>query len=127
MEMINGYWGVSLRPSDRYLTAVKMYMGLMQFTRMAMCLRNAGTFYQRIIEKHLRSFLWQVAVAYQDDVSIATDGERENIESLRKIFELPWKKNLRMKLSKCNFGVSTMEELGFEIWYEHIFAKTPHR
>ena len=42
-------------------------------------------------------------MAYQDDVSVATMGERVHVEALRKIFELLWKKNLRMKLSKCNF------------------------
>ena len=53
MDMRDGYWGVALKPSDRYLTAVKTLMRLMQFTRMAMGLRNEGSFYQRAIEKTL--------------------------------------------------------------------------
>ena len=40
MDMRDGYWGVSLRPADRYLTAVKTSMGLMQFKRMAMGLKT---------------------------------------------------------------------------------------
>ena len=85
MYMRDGYWGVALRPSDRYLTAVKTSMGLLQFTRMAMGLRNEGPFYQRVIEKTLRKYSWLLAVAYQDDVSVATMGEREHVEALRNI------------------------------------------
>ena len=84
MDTRDGYWGVALRPSYRYLSAVKTSMGLMQFTRMAMGLKNTGPFYQRIIEKTLRKYLWQCAVAYQDDVSVATCKEREHVEALRK-------------------------------------------
>lgn len=76
-------------------------MGLMQLTRMAIGLINAGRFYQRIIEKTLRKYLWLIAVAYKDDVSVATNEERKHIEALMKIFELLWAKNLSMKYSNC--------------------------
>ena len=61
-------------------------MGRMQFTRIAMGLRNPGIFYQRVIEKTLRKYLWLIAAVYQDDVSVATMEEREHVEAIRKYF-----------------------------------------
>ena len=66
-------------------------------------------------------------MAYQDDVSVATMEEREHVEALRKIFQLLWKKLLRMKLKKCSFGVATMKELGYEIGFNHILPKPSYR
>ena len=127
IDMRDGYQCVALRRSDRYFTAVKSSMGLMQFTRMAMGLRNAGPFYQRVIGKTLGKYLWLIVVAYQDDVSVATMGEKKHAEALRNIFELFWKKTLRMKLSKCSFGVERMEGLGYEIGSNYILPKNSHR
>ena len=127
MDMRDGYWGVPLRKSDRYLTAIRTALGLVQYTRMAMGLRNSGPFYQRLIEKTLREILWKLAVAYQDDVSVGTMDEREHVDALKQLFPILRAKGFRMKLAKCHFAVLKMEGLGFEISHQCIAPKGSHR
>lgn len=73
MDMRDGYWGVPLRHFDLYLTAFKTFMGLMQFTIMAMGLRNAGPLYQKSDQKN--------AIVLSDDISVATDEENEQVSA----------------------------------------------
>jgi hypothetical protein len=46
----DGYWNVRLAEGSRYRTAVKTVVGLVQYTRMTMGLKNAGGFFQRLVK-----------------------------------------------------------------------------
>jgi hypothetical protein len=48
-DVKDGYWNVRLAEGSRYLTAVKTVVGLVQYTRMTMGLKNAGGFFQRLV------------------------------------------------------------------------------
>jgi hypothetical protein len=48
-DVKDGYWNVRLAEGSRYLTAVKTLVGLVQYTRMTMGLKNAGGFFQRLV------------------------------------------------------------------------------
>lgn len=77
MDLRDGYWGIKLKKEHRYLTAIKTSVGLVQYTRMAMGLKNAGPFYQRMVDRTLKKLLWITTVVYQDDISCATETEEE--------------------------------------------------
>lgn len=53
-------------------------------------------FLPKSYRKTLRRYLWKEAVAYQDDVSVATDKEPEHVAALRNIFDTLKKKNLEL-------------------------------
>lgn len=65
--------------------------------------KKRRTFLAEGDREKLRKYIWKIAVAYQDDVSVATNEEQEHLSALRKIYEEV--KNQKMKLSKCNFWV----------------------
>jgi Reverse transcriptase (RNA-dependent DNA polymerase) len=48
-DLKDGYWNVRLAEESRYLTAVKTVVGIVQYTRMTMGMKNAGCFFQRLV------------------------------------------------------------------------------
>lgn len=127
MDLRDGYCGVRLMKEDLYLTAIKTSVGLVQYTRMAMGLKNSGPFYQRMVDTTLRKMTFKKVVAYQDDITAASLTEEEHVDTMEELFKSMAAKNLRMKLSKCTFAVLVMEGLGFKISHERIEPMDSHK
>jgi hypothetical protein len=68
LDLRQGPCAVPITRSSRKFTAVKTALGIVQYARMSMGLTNASAFFQRLIENALRRFLWQVCLAYHNDV-----------------------------------------------------------
>jgi hypothetical protein len=50
-DLRDGYWNVRIAPESRYLTAFKTVIGLVQYTRMTMGLKNALAHFQLLDNK----------------------------------------------------------------------------
>ncbi len=53
IDLRKGYWQVPVRPEDRQKTAVITPFGLFEFLRMPFGLRNAGSSFQRMMDRVL--------------------------------------------------------------------------
>ncbi len=51
-------------------------------------------------------------MAFIDDTSVGTETEEEHLKSLEAILGILLSSNVRLKLSKCQFGVRCAEVLG---------------
>jgi hypothetical protein len=78
-------------------------------------LKNAGATYQRMMQNCLGSQIGRNIQVYIDDVVITTREEEFLISDLAETFDNLNRYKLKLKLNptKCSFGVSTGQLLGF--------------
>jgi hypothetical protein len=126
LELRYGYWAVPMAKSSRKFTAVKTALGIVQYARMSMGLKNASAFFQRMIENTLRRFFWQVCLAYQDDVNVGTVAAREHMTAVEDVLQTLLAKGLKLKISKCKIGKTSIETLGFHVSYHAIQTSDEH-
>jgi hypothetical protein len=76
-------------------------------------LKNTGATYQRMMQNCLRSQIGCNIQVYIDDVVITTRKEESLISDLAKTFDNLNRYKLKLNLTKCSFGVSAGQLLGF--------------
>jgi putative transposase len=91
-----------------------------------MGLKNARALFQRMIENTLQQFLWQFCLAYQDDVNLGTATAKQHVTAVDGVLQTLLAKGLRLKISKCKFGRTLIEMLGFRVSYHSIQPSDDH-
>jgi hypothetical protein len=76
-------------------------------------LKNAGATYQRMMQNCLGSQIGRNIQVYIDDVVITTREEKSLIGDLAETFDNLTKFKLKLNPTKCSFGVSAGQLLGF--------------
>jgi Reverse transcriptase (RNA-dependent DNA polymerase) len=79
-----------------------------------------------MIENTLRRFLWQVCLAYQDDVNVGTATAKEHVTAVEDVLQALLSKGLKLKISKCKIGKTSIETLGFRVSYHAIQPSDEH-
>ena len=82
---------------------------------MLFSLINAPASFQGLINNILKEYLDIFIIAYLDNILIFSKTPEEYIEYIYKVLEVYIKYNLRLKLKKCEFGVTRTEFLGYII------------
>ncbi len=109
-DLRKGYWQVPVRPEDRQKTAVITPFGLFEFLRMPFGLRNAGSSFQRMMDRVLAGL--RFAYCYLDDLRIASPDLESHQVHLRCVLERLREFGLVINLEKCVFAVASFEFLG---------------
>jgi hypothetical protein len=78
-------------------------------------LKNAGATYQRMMQNYLGSQIGCNIQVYIDDVVITTRKEESLISDLVETFDNLNRYKLKLNPTKCSFGVSAGQLLGFLI------------
>jgi hypothetical protein len=76
-------------------------------------LKNAGAPYQRMMQNCLGSQIGRNIQVYIEDVVITTRKEESLISDLKETFDNLNRYNLKLNPTKCSFGVSAGQLLGF--------------
>jgi hypothetical protein len=76
-------------------------------------LKNAGATYQQMMQNCLRNQIGRNIQVYIDDVVITTRKEESLISDLAKTFDNLNRYKLKLNPTKCSFGVSAGQLLGF--------------
>ena len=111
-DLKDEFYQVELHPDSKQCTAIRTVLGLLQFNRLPQGLKNSPGTFQRIINIILGSRKGKDVLAFMDDTSIGTETEDGHLESLSAILNLLFDAGVRLKLSKCDFGVRSAEILG---------------
>lgn len=114
VDLVRSFHSIAVAPEDVYKTAVITPFGLFEFLRMPFGLRNASQTFQRFMNEILAP-IKDFCFAYIDDIIIASENEEEHATHLRKLFEILSKNGLRIKASKCEFGVESLDFLGYHV------------
>ncbi|GFU30910.1 transposon Tf2-9 polyprotein [Trichonephila clavipes] len=74
---------------------------------------NATSTFQRFVDEVLREL--NFVYAFIDDILVASSSEAEHIQHLRLLFQRLDQYGLSINPSKCTFGVTTLNFLGFQV------------
>jgi hypothetical protein len=78
------------------------------------------------MERVLVDQLWKKALTYRDDVNAGSTSTKSHVQDVDEILTSLFKKDLHLKLSKCRFGQSSVETLGFRVSHDSIFPSDKH-
>lgn len=112
MDLLSGYWQVSMHADSREHTAFITYGGLYEFLVTPFGLANAPSTYQRLMECVLRNLTYKICLIYLDDILVYSRTFVEHLDHLRQVFDRLRHANLKLKPSKCNFACTKVNYLG---------------
>jgi hypothetical protein len=113
LDAYSGYNQIKLKKEDKEKKTFITTYGVFCYQVMPFGLKNAGATYQRMMQNCLGSQIgWNIQV-YIDDVVITTRKEDALISDLKKTFGNLDRYKLKLNPTKCSFGVSAGQLLGF--------------
>ena len=80
---------------------------------MSFGLKNAGTTYQRLINKMFAHQIGRNLQVYVDNMLVKSRKEDDHLDDLKETFDTLRSYNMKLNPSKCAFGVMAGKFLGF--------------
>ena len=78
-------------------------------------LKNAGTTYQRLVNKMFQKKIRESMEVYIDDMLVKSVKAELHIDHLAEAFQVLKSYNMKLNPAKCAFGVSAGKFLGFKV------------
>ena len=113
LDLNSAYWQVPMDEESIPKTAFRCHRGLFEFLRLPLGLRNGPATFQRIMDSVLGDLIGTVCLVYLDDIVIYSTTVTEHAQHLQLVFDRLRAAGLRLKASKCQFGLSQIKLLGF--------------
>jgi hypothetical protein len=113
IDLRKGYYQIPMHAADIPKTAVGTPFGLYEFTRMPFGLRNAGSTFQRLMDRALSGLPF--AFCYLDDIIAASSSRQQHLQHLQLLFQRLQQAGLIVNASKCLLAVRTIDFLGHRI------------
>jgi len=115
LDLKAGYWQIPMAEDSISKTAFTCHLGLYEFTRLPFGLTNAPAIFQRAMTKVLSGLIGKTCMCYIDDIVIYSKTPEEHAKHLQQVLERLRQAGLQLKPSKCKFGLSELELLGFMV------------
>ena len=93
-------------------TTFKTKQGLFEWTVMPFRLCNAPTTFMRVMNDLFRYFSDEFVLVYLDDILVFSRNWNEHVCHVKKVLYVSKKEKLYVKLSKCDFGKTSLVYLG---------------
>ena len=119
LDAAAAYWSVPVAEADKEKTAFSVPNGKFEFNVMPYGLCNAGATYQRMIDICLAGLPPNRVLAYMDDI-IFNETFSNHVKSIEETFDRLRSSGISLKASKCEFGCSKIDFLGFQLSKEGI-------
>ena len=112
LDLVSGYWQVSLSREARVKTAFATHSGLLQFKVMPFGLCNAPATFERLMDRVLQGLQWSRCLVYLDDVISFGSTFSDALHNLTLIFERLRSYGLQLKYAKCHLFQTSVPFLG---------------
>jgi hypothetical protein len=112
IDLASGYHQIKVAEADQHKTAFRTRFGHYEFKVLPFGLTSAPATFMRLMNDTLMPYLDQFVIVYLDDICIYSKTPQEHLEHVRKVLTLLRQEKLIGKLSKCEFGISSMDFLG---------------
>jgi hypothetical protein len=120
LDLASGYHQVSVEPEDQEKTGFVTPWGHYEYTVMPFGLCNAPATFQRLMALVFSGLIGLDCLIYLDDIIIFGPTFEVHIIRLEKVFARLQAENLKIKLSKCKFGLAAVKFLGHIVTVDGI-------
>lgn len=114
LDLSKGFYQVPLAKAAQEKSAFVTPFGKYEFVRMPFGMRNAPSTFQRLMDKVLAGAN-EFALPYMDDILIFSKNWEKHLTHIDEVLRRLSEAGLTTKPSKCEWGKSTVEYLGFHI------------
>ena len=115
LDLEAGFNQIRVAKGDRWKTAFRSLLGLYESKVMPFGLKGAPATFQANVNFYLRPFLGNGVIAYLDDILIYSPDVSSHAKLLRSVLSILLRERFYPKFSKCKFGLTSLEYLGYNI------------
>ncbi|XP_016652621.1 PREDICTED: RNA-directed DNA polymerase homolog [Prunus mume] len=112
LDAYSGYNQIPMAVEDQEKTTFITERGLYCYMVMPFGLKNAGSTYQRLVNQMFKDQLGKTMEVYIDDMVVKSAVKTQHLSHLQEIFDMLRQYRMRVKPTKCAFGVSSGQFLG---------------
>jgi hypothetical protein len=120
LDLQSCFWQIPLSKESQELTAFSTLGQQWQFKVMPFGLRNASATAQRLLQMVLSGLHWSQALVYIDDILIFSKTFDEHLVHISNVLSRLRKAQLKLKPSKCHFGMNEVPFLGHIVSSEGV-------
>ena len=122
LDLKSGYWQLPVAAADIHKTAFRCHLGLFEFMKTPFGLANAPSVFQRTMDQVLAGLIGKCVFVYIDDILVYSDSVEDHKDHLQQVFDRLRQHGLRLKPSKCAFGLPEVKVLGYVLSAEGVTA-----
>ncbi|XP_024009474.1 uncharacterized protein LOC112084555 [Eutrema salsugineum] len=122
MDAFSRYNQILMHPQDRDKTSFITDRGIYCYKVMPFGLKNVGATYQRLVNRMFASQLGRTMEVYIDDMLVKSLVATDNVGHLRTCFDILDQYGMKLSPTKCTFGVTSGEFLGYIVTQHGIEA-----
>ena len=115
LDLKSGYWQIPMSVNSVAKTAFTCHLGLYTFVCLPFGLTNAPAIFQRSMNKVLSGLLGKICMVYIHTIVVYSKTIKEHATHLEQVFLRLRQACLQLKPSKCSFGLTEIELLGFKV------------
>ena len=116
MDMTAGYHQTPISAASQIFTAFICYIGIFCWLRVPMGLKNAASYFQRVMATVvLAGVIYLACELYIDDIFVFGEDEDAFVRNLELVFIRLRKHKVTLNPKKCHFGMSSVEYVGHVI------------
>jgi hypothetical protein len=116
LDLTAGYHQTLIEEADRKYTAFITWVGTYEWNRLAMGLKSAGAYFQRVMSTEvLGGLLGTVCELYLDDMIICGSDEEEFLNNLDTVLARLQEFGIAVNPDKCKLGLSSVTYVGHTI------------
>ncbi|MBW0469035.1 hypothetical protein O181_008750 [Austropuccinia psidii MF-1] len=109
-----------IKEGDENLTCFRTKYGIYEYLVIPFELTNSHASFQNLVNDILYALLDLYVVVYLDDIMVFSKAEEEHFTHLSTVLAILRANNLFAKASKCLFHVSSIEYIGYIVFYEGL-------
>jgi hypothetical protein len=116
LDMTAGYHQIPLAETSKPYTSFTSHVGIYQWKRVPMGLKNAASYFQQVMATEVfHGLVNTILELYIDDCFVFGRDEQEFLTNLEAVFERCAKYNIYLNPKKCVLGAQSIDYVGHQI------------